>query len=91
MTRLTRPLITLLMSVSALALLAWPMAALAGGGPQKGYRWMLMLIAGYCVAGLGLIVRERGRRGAGWQADASCRGLRAKGGTRQTRALSKWA
>jgi hypothetical protein len=76
MTRLTWPLITLLISVLALVL-AWPMAALAGGGPQKGYRGMLMLIVGYRVAGLGLIVRERGRRSVGWQADASCRGLGA--------------
>jgi len=39
-----------------------PQLGFTGGGPQNGVPWMLVLIAGYCVAGLGLMVRERGRR-----------------------------
>jgi hypothetical protein len=35
--------------------------AQTGGGPQNGIPWMLVLFAGFCVAGLGLIVRERVR------------------------------
>ena len=73
MTRLTRPQMALLISVSALVLGAWPMAALTptlvpqlgstGGGPQNGAPWMvLLLVVGYCVAGLGLVIREQGRR-----------------------------
>src|ERR1700737_3091610 len=39
-----------------------PVLATTGGGPQNGVPWLLLLIAGYCVASFGLIVRERGRR-----------------------------
>ena len=39
-----------------------PRLGSTGGGPQNGYPWTLLLIAGYCVVSLGLIVRERGRR-----------------------------
>ena len=39
-----------------------PVLATTGGGPQNGVPWILLLFAGYCIAGFGLIVRERGRR-----------------------------
>jgi hypothetical protein len=38
-----------------------PALATTGDGPQNALPLMLVLIAGYCVAGWGLIVRERGR------------------------------
>jgi Ice-binding-like len=74
MTRLTRPLITSLISVSALVLGAWPMAALASTAPGLGTAASYAILAGTTVTNTGNSVITGS---VGISPGAACTGLPA--------------